>query len=160
MLVVNRGGFVQFASDSTRALVASYLGPLRRDALPEQFVAWLDRALATPTAGPFLAEHQGRRLVVHLCLTQNAREIVATVEEHDGPPGNGLRRYGLTTRESEVLWWVAEGKTNREIAVILGCSARTVQTHLNSVYRKLGVETRTAAAALVLRTAPEHHSTA
>ena len=51
-----------------------------------------------------------------------------------------------------MLWWVVEGKTNREIGMILGRSARTIQIHLNNVYRKLGVETRTAAAALVLRT--------
>ena len=67
------------------------------------------------------------------------------------PLAEFVRRYGLTRRESEVLSWVVEGKTNRETAIILGLSARTVQIHLKNVYRKLGVETRTAAAALVLR---------
>jgi DNA-binding CsgD family transcriptional regulator len=44
-----------------------------------------------------------------------------------------------------VLSWVAQGKTNREIGMILGSSARTVQKHLEHVFQKVGVESRTAA---------------
>jgi len=51
----------------------------------------------------------------------------------------------LTPREREVLDWVAAGKTNRDIAAILGASSRTVEKHLERIYEKLGVETRTAA---------------
>jgi DNA-binding NarL/FixJ family response regulator len=57
----------------------------------------------------------------------------------------------LTTRESEVLNWVAHGKTDAMIATILGTSTRTVQKHLQNVYAKLGVENRTAAAMRVRR---------
>lgn len=53
----------------------------------------------------------------------------------------------LTAREREVLEWVAAGKTNRDIAAILGARPRTVEKHLERIYEKLGVETRTAAAA-------------
>ena len=58
-----------------------------------------------------------------------------------------LVRLGLSTREAEVLAWAAAGKTNRAIAAALHISSRTVQTHLERIYRKLEVETRTAAAA-------------
>jgi DNA-binding CsgD family transcriptional regulator len=51
----------------------------------------------------------------------------------------------LTPREREVLDWLSAGKTNRDIAAILGASARTVEKHLERIYEKLGVETRTAA---------------
>ena len=51
----------------------------------------------------------------------------------------------LTDRETEVMHWVAAGKTDRDVAALLGCSHRTVQKHLERVYAKLGVETRTAA---------------
>ena len=51
----------------------------------------------------------------------------------------------LTTREREVLHWVAGGKRDRDIADILGISPRTVHKHLQRIYEKLGVETRTAA---------------
>jgi len=51
----------------------------------------------------------------------------------------------LTAREREVLEWVAAGKTNRDIASILGARPRTIEKHLERIYEKLGVETRTAA---------------
>jgi DNA-binding CsgD family transcriptional regulator len=51
----------------------------------------------------------------------------------------------LTWREREVLQWAAAGKTDRDIADILAISHRTVHKHLQRVYSKLGVETRTAA---------------
>ncbi|WP_236225421.1 response regulator transcription factor [Pseudomonas pseudonitroreducens] len=59
-------------------------------------------------------------------------------------------RYQLTSREVEVLHWVTCGKTNRDIGDILGMSPRTVNKHLEHVYVKLGVETRSAAAVLAI----------
>jgi DNA-binding CsgD family transcriptional regulator len=55
--------------------------------------------------------------------------------------------FGLSPREAQVLGWVAQGKTNKEIGVILELSPRTVQKHLEHIYRKIYVESRTAAAA-------------
>ena len=63
------------------------------------------------------------------------------------------QRFQLTSREIEVLHWVACGKTNKDIGDILGLSPRTVNKHLEHVYVKLGVETRTAAAAVAMSTA-------
>ena len=57
----------------------------------------------------------------------------------------GLDAPPLTAREREVMHWLAAGKTDRDIAAVLGCSHRTVQKHLERMYMKLGVETRTAA---------------
>ena len=62
-----------------------------------------------------------------------------------------LLARGLTGREVEVLHWMAEGKRDGEIAVILGISVRTVNRHASHLFAKLGVETRTAAAAAFLR---------
>jgi DNA-binding CsgD family transcriptional regulator len=61
-----------------------------------------------------------------------------------------VQAFKLTLREAEVLYWVAKGKTNRDIGDILGSSTATVKKHLERVYVKLGVEPRTAAANLVL----------
>lgn len=58
--------------------------------------------------------------------------------------------FKLTAREAEVLYWVVKGKTNRDIGDILGTSPRTVTKHLEHVFEKLGVETRTAAASMAL----------
>jgi DNA-binding NarL/FixJ family response regulator len=63
-----------------------------------------------------------------------------------------LEKLGLTPREAEVLFWVARGKTNDEIAIVLGIGLTTVKKHLESTYAKLGVENRTAAAAMALET--------
>jgi len=69
------------------------------------------------------------------------------------PSANGaspsrLADAALTPRETEVLSWLAKGKTNRDIGDILGMSHRTVNKHLEHIFEKLGVETRAAAAAL------------
>jgi DNA-binding CsgD family transcriptional regulator len=58
---------------------------------------------------------------------------------------------GVTPRERDVMRWLAAGKTDRDIADILGISRRTVHKHLQRIYEKLGVETRTAAAVRWLR---------
>jgi len=62
-----------------------------------------------------------------------------------------LSTASLTPRETEVLSWIAKGKTNRDVGEILGMSPRTVNKHLEHVFEKLGVETRAAAAALASR---------
>lgn len=54
-----------------------------------------------------------------------------------------LRR--LTSREREVHYWLCQGKTNDEIATILGISAHTVKNHLSPIFQKLGVDSRYAA---------------
>jgi DNA-binding NarL/FixJ family response regulator len=61
------------------------------------------------------------------------------------------RKLQLTQRESEVLMWIARGKSNRDIAEILSLSPRTVNKHLEQIYSKLGVENRASAAALAVR---------
>jgi DNA-binding NarL/FixJ family response regulator len=68
----------------------------------------------------------------------------------EGAPSR-LATAALTPRETEVLSWVAKGKTNRDVGEILGLSPRTVNKHLEHVFEKLGVETRAAAAALASR---------
>jgi DNA-binding NarL/FixJ family response regulator len=62
-----------------------------------------------------------------------------------------LESLGLTPREAEVLSWVAKGKTNRDVAEILGMSPRTVNKHLEQIFVKLGVENRASAAAQTVR---------
>jgi DNA-binding CsgD family transcriptional regulator len=60
-----------------------------------------------------------------------------------------LRPLGLTTRESEVLLWVAQGKANHEIASILGGSRRTIDKHVQNLLLKLKLENRASAVLLV-----------
>jgi DNA-binding CsgD family transcriptional regulator len=63
-----------------------------------------------------------------------------------------LVALGLTQREAEVLTWVARGKSNYEIGVILGAASHTIRKHVEHILSKLNVENRTAAAAIVFTT--------
>jgi DNA-binding NarL/FixJ family response regulator len=64
--------------------------------------------------------------------------------------GNPLGSLGLTPRETEVLTWVAQGKTNYEVGVILSACTRTICKHVERILTKLCVENRTAAAAIAI----------
>ncbi|MDX5445796.1 MAG: response regulator transcription factor [Zoogloeaceae bacterium] len=78
--------------------------------------------------------------------------LVVLREEDDASAVETLMSaFGLTAREAEVLQWVIRGKTNRDIGDILGTSPRTVHKHLEHVFEKLGVETRTAAAGMAMQ---------
>ena len=66
------------------------------------------------------------------------------------PAKNALGSLGLTARETEVLTWIAQGKTNYEIGVILSASTGTICKHVEHILCKLDVRNRTAAAAIAL----------
>lgn len=117
--------------------------------------AWLKQHLASPRDGdaaPLKFTHGPNRLVLNLSSrTDDGELIVAAREEAPGQLIGALtHNLRLTPREAEVLYWVIHGKTNRDIGDILGGSPRTVNKHLEHVFTKLGVETRTAAASVAM----------
>ena len=77
--------------------------------------------------------------------------LLLKLEAADASLAERVSSAALTPRETEVLSWLAKGKTNRDIGEILGTSPRTVNKHLEHIFEKLGVETRAAAAALATR---------
>jgi DNA-binding NarL/FixJ family response regulator len=56
-----------------------------------------------------------------------------------------LESLGLTAREAEVLLWVAQGKSNGDISILLGMAEKTVKKHMTNIFNKLGLEGRNAA---------------
>ncbi len=92
-------------------------------------------------------------LAVKLVSHQDNGEKLLKLIDGNRPCGAAMLRekLDLTERESEVLYWIANGKTNREAAEILTMSPRTVNKHLEQIFPKLGVENRTAAAGVALR---------
>lgn len=68
-----------------------------------------------------------------------------------------LETLGLSPREAEVLLWLAQGKTNAEIGLILGTSELTVKTQIHKLYQKIGVENRNAAAVCALEVLNRQH---
>lgn len=113
--------------------------------LPAPLRRWLDASDANKT--PFPLWSNGERLVF-----SRLDDTLLLIQRHTSlaDPATLQQNLRLTLREAEVLYWVALGKTNREIAEILGMSPRTVNKHLEHVFEKLNVETRTAAAAAAM----------
>ncbi|RUR67959.1 response regulator [Variovorax guangxiensis] len=107
----------------------------------------LEAALA-PGAVISVGTSTGMRLSVrNLGAAALGETMLLFAVQREGPAAR-LADAALTPRETEVLSWLAKGKTNRDIGEILGTSPRTVNKHLEHIFEKLGVETRAAAAAL------------
>jgi len=113
---------------------------------PPQLAAWL----ATSPAQPLTVIRGAARLIFTAADVRSPEQwMIVLREESDTARVQALiALFRLTQREGEVLHWVIQGKTNRDIGDILGMSPRTVNKHLEHVFEKLGVETRTAAATL------------
>jgi DNA-binding CsgD family transcriptional regulator len=108
----------------------------------------LERVRNLPPAAQRLLRADAHRQIGEIKVLP--MQYTALTADLDRGPADAVaaapRVADLTAREVEVLGWVAEGKTNPEIGIILGTSWRTVQKHVENILRKLGVETRTAAA--------------
>jgi DNA-binding CsgD family transcriptional regulator len=155
-MILDARGKVQFASAKARRWLAGYFPNPGRPAgeLPEPLRRWLaqfllpsTRADSPPVApGPLVAARGGRRLIIRVLRDSQPGRGLLLLEEPAELSAQPLRSLGLTSRQAEVLLWVAQGKTNSEIGLILGLSAGTVHKHLEHIFETLGVETRTAAA--------------
>jgi len=85
-------------------------------------------------------------------LSINSRKVEFSREPSVvSDPLENFQHYGLTPREIELLSWVAQGKSNKEIGIILYIRPGTVTTHLKHIYTKLGVYSRTAAVVWFLK---------
>ena len=150
------------ADDALTVGKAVWQTPLARDLMlryfeapvgqvPPEVLDWL-RSQAEGEPRPLTVAHDERQLV--LSLQQRTADddwLVVMREVSDAAVVQALQQtFKLTMKEAEVLYWVAKGKTNRDIGDILGSSPATVKKHLEHVFEKLGVETRNAAASLAI----------
>lgn len=158
LIAVSASGTVSSMTSLARRWLVRYFGEraLRSDRLPAAVQAWLGwtgrstRPLVV-VRSPFVIRGDGAELVIR--VVPGAGLILLLEERRLETAVDALRTLGLSPRETEVLAWLTQGKTNFEIARILVISPRTVSKHLEKVYAKLGVENRTAAAARGLETA-------
>jgi DNA-binding CsgD family transcriptional regulator len=128
--------------------------PKDRSCLPDAVTDWLRRTRSPDPARPALAcscdslvrERDGRRLRLRVipALSGPGRILLLGLETVPEAAHASLARE-LTPREIEVLLQVEQGKTNEEVAVALGISPLTVRTHLEHIFEKLRVPSRTAA---------------
>jgi DNA-binding response OmpR family regulator/DNA-binding CsgD family transcriptional regulator len=131
IVIVARSGEIQFRTEPAATLLRKHFPAVPAGCLPS--VLW---GGVNPT--PLRARQDGQ-VSGDLCLL--------VLEEEQPPPSpERLAPLGLTPRETEVLFWIAQGKTSAEIAVILESNVNTVKKHVQNLLPKLGVETRLAAA--------------
>jgi len=168
--VRERDGRLMWQTALARELLERYCGAPTGFAPPE-VLQWLQRNVpAIQALEPHLAPAEPPRLT----LDRGPRRLTFRLHQHTGDgdvEANGeggdwlivmqetndasviealVQAFGLTAREAEVLYWVVKGKINRDIADIVGASPATVKKHLERILPKLGVETRTAAAAMAI----------
>ncbi|HEY7708128.1 MAG TPA: LuxR C-terminal-related transcriptional regulator [Gaiellaceae bacterium] len=132
VVLLGQTGEVEFASAPAARLLGRYFPASTPQRLPDAVAEWLDSG-----DEPLIRSRGRRRLTISRCADR------LLLEEHES-------RAELTPREREVLSLVAKGMTNAEIAQILWVARSTVRKHLENVYGKLGVSTRTAAVAQAL----------
>ena len=128
------------AAQMRQPTLALPLGHLPRALEPALELA-ADEVVRIAADPPLTVRNMGR-------ATLGERMLLLELQREGSPAASRLAHAALTPRETEVLSWLAKGKTNRDMADILGLSHRTVNKHLEHIFEKLGVETRAAAAAL------------
>jgi DNA-binding CsgD family transcriptional regulator len=161
MIVLSREGQVQLLTERAQQWLAAYFGRAAgtTDRLPEVLQRWVrhqqDLYKAAEMPGPrtpLVVERDGARLVVRL-VEEAEYSFLLLEEQQTGLHPAALAALGLSQRQAEVLTWVAQGRSNYAIGVLLGCSEGTVKKHLEHIYAKLGVWNRTEAAAQALAVA-------
>ena len=137
-----------------------------RNSLPEPVARWsahyikriTEPELSMP-ALPLEMAGNGAKLQIHFCTNHAREQIVLVLEEERSEIClKTLECFSLTPRETEIMGWVLRGKTNNEIGFLCDISPRTVQKHLEHVFQKFGVETRTAAALFVTEWLRRHRN--
>ena len=157
LLAVNSRGKIMWATPQAQKLLSDTLAADADDdfVLPDPMPQWLDQAQkgnAGSKAAAMAVFPGNEQLRLQYMGKLGPNEFLLRLAKDSGAdtPAEFSSELGLTTREGEVLSWLSKGKTNRDIAQILGLSPRTVDKHLEQIYSKLGVENRTAAAAIAV----------
>lgn len=150
LVIAAADGTVRFATRLAVALLARHFPGSRPDRLPASLLpaALQSKSTAAPWTGdPGLPASLEIRVLRGATPTEPG---VVELSSRETPGPSALLGLNLTPREAEVLYWLSEGKTNPEIALILSSARRTVEKHVEHILEKLGVENRAAAARIAL----------
>jgi DNA-binding NarL/FixJ family response regulator len=155
LVVLKPDRAIEYAADSARAWIREYFGAASAaERLPETLDLWVRQhdsdvrqTLELPRPrDPLVVQRESRRLVLR--LLSGERHLLLLLEQQGlAIEAGSLRSLGLSRRETEVLAQLANGRGRAEIARALDMSPRTVDTHLQFIFRALGVSSRSAAAA-------------
>jgi CheY-like chemotaxis protein/DNA-binding CsgD family transcriptional regulator len=145
VLVADARGGAQFVATAAAKLLRRYFPDWKQAAsLPPEITTWL----TSPKGGLHAVERTGARLELTCAPAagEGTARLVYLDEKQPPPSPERLLVLGLTPREAEILFWIAQGKTSPEIAIIVGSATATVRKHVENITAKLGVESRLAAA--------------
>jgi DNA-binding CsgD family transcriptional regulator len=158
--VLNASGTFKFCSDLAPKHLETFFvadGPFR-GSLPATVERWARReiaafenvALSFRPPQPLIVQRGERRLCVRLASTSDrSMHLLLFRAEDPAAEVAKLSSVGLGVRATEVLYWLAKGKTNQEIGIILGIATETVKAHLKRIFVRLNVENRTSAVSMV-----------
>jgi DNA-binding CsgD family transcriptional regulator len=160
IVVLNATGAVQFCSDLAQNYLETFFATEKpfSGGLPLTVEKWVRREIATlgtnelavrpPEPLNILRGEQNLHIRLASISNRTVYFLVLRVED----PSSQLKKLsslGLGPRATEVLYWLAKGKTNGEIGIILGARPRTIEKHVEGILAKLGVENRVTAALVV-----------
>lgn len=151
--MVNLRGQIIWATPQTYGLFSKHNMSMQwlQESLASKLNNWLCHK---PKPGQRLSiDYDSHKLDINVIEFKSDDEVLLKLTEPETISAEKKLQQALniTERESEVLLWLANGKTNKEIAEILSISVRTAHKHLEQIFPKLGVDNRTSAAAVALR---------
>jgi DNA-binding CsgD family transcriptional regulator len=160
LVILDTEGQVQFVTPQAVVWLKNYFSkPTGSLQLPDHLWAWLKHQVTGLTKNPDLPkaclplriQQAGKQLVIRLVVEQSGDRYLLLLDEQTLSLLNSLELLGLSPRETEVLYWVMHGKDNKAIAAQLSVGKSTVRKHLESIYCKLGIQSRTEAIAQALK---------
>lgn len=162
VVVFSKDGRIQLMTRKAEQWLRQYF-PFRQmgQSLPEHLQRWVryqqslisqNGAVSKPRL-PLKVEQEDKQLITRFVTDPAQEQYLLLLEEQQQPKLSveAFELLGLSKREAEVLYWVAEGKENLEIADVLCVGATTVRKHLEHIYQKLDVKTRTSAVVEALK---------
>lgn len=154
IVALNSKGKPVFISEYARKLFGKYFAgeQCAAEGLPKSLGAWIKKTNLSVKSNEFTAPilplkivAQNGELTVRITYNQQTGERTLMLEEKRFASPELFARLNLTKRETEILFWITQGKTDETMARLCGISPRTVHKHVQNIYTKFGVETRTAA---------------
>lgn len=152
IIVIDASGKPEFSTERARDWLTSYFPAHRSGGLPKELIRWFERQTAAPgdSVPPLVAQRETSQLVIRIAERSGKNLVLMLTEEGPASVRRLVDSLGLTPREGEVLRWLVEGKSNAEIATILGMASGTAAKHIQHLFMKLGVTNRSEAVRTVM----------
>lgn len=151
LLAVDGMGSKLWSTPKAEELLAAIEKQNHLSQLEEKIAQWFSRKPEINNKMHF-SSNEMSLTAIYLGLSARNEHLIKLTDDKELDEKTALKdKFNITSREADVYLWLAKGKTNREIAQILGLSPRTVNKHLEQLFKKLDVDNRTTAAAIAIQ---------